>query len=174
MWDLDANRGSTHKHINTSGPIKYHAIQYLSAISLASLRLHAAKISKTACISNKWSKMTFCDDYSYATLMYTSECTQTCTFENHANLLAYLTNWLLFTPENGSQGAIKCQGVAFLGFAQVFSALIVRKNCKNGLLLKHSYVYCRLLINYVCGAHRQSTYAQFSPLYPSLYPYVTW
>ena len=40
----------------------------------------------------------------------------------------------------------------FLAFAQVFSALIVRKkNCQNGLLLKNSYVYCRLSINYVCG-----------------------
>ena len=54
-----------------------------------------------------------------------SERTQTCTFENHANLLTYLANRLLFTLENGFQGAIKCQSGPFLGFAQVFSALIV-------------------------------------------------
>ena len=48
--------------------------------------------------------------------------TQTCTFENHANPLAYRANWQLFTPENGSR-----------------------------LVLKHNYVYSRLLINYVRG-----------------------
>ena len=53
-------------------------------------------------------------------------------------------------PENGFQGAIKCQDGPFLGFAQVFSAFIVRKNCQNGLL-KNSYVYCRLSINHVRG-----------------------
>ena len=71
------------------------------------------------------------------------ECTQTCTFENHANLLAYLTNWLLCTLENGFQGIIKCQGGLFLSFAQAFSALIWI-NCQNGVPLKHSFVYCRL------------------------------
>ena len=29
----------------------------------------------------------------------------------------------------------------FLAFAQAFSALVVRKNCQNGLLLENSYVY---------------------------------
>ena len=29
--------------------------------------------------------------------------------------------------------------------------LIIRKNCQNGLLLKNSYVYCQLSINYVRG-----------------------
>ena len=33
----------------------------------------------------------------------------------------------LFRPENGFQGAMKRQGGPFLGFAQVFSAIIVRK-----------------------------------------------
>ena len=65
-----------------------------------------------------------------------SECTQACTFENHANLLTYLANWPLFTPENGFQGAIKHQGGPFLGgpflgFAQVFSAVIVKKKTKT-------------------------------------------
>ena len=66
-----------------------------------------------------------------------SERTQTHTFENHANLLAYLANWPLFTLENGFQGTIKCQGGPFLGFAHFFSELI-----ETGLLLKHSYVTC--------------------------------
>ena len=38
----------------------------------------------------------------------------------------------VFTPENGSQGAIKRGGGPFLGFAKVFSALIVRKTSKTG------------------------------------------
>ena len=46
-----------------------------------------------------------------------SECTQTRVFENHANLLAYLVNWPLFTPENGFQGAVECQGFALLKFS---------------------------------------------------------
>ena len=53
--------------------------------------------------------------------------TQTRTFKNYANLLDYLANWPLYTPENGFQGTIKHQGGPFLGFAQVFFALIVRK-----------------------------------------------
>ena len=32
------------------------------------------------------------------------KCTQTHTLENHANLLAYLADWLLHIPENGFQG----------------------------------------------------------------------
>ena len=100
------------------------------------------------------------------------ERTQTHTFENHANLLTYLAKWPLYFPENGFQGTIKCQGSPFLVFAQVFSALIVRKNCQNGLLLKKKL--CVLSIDQLhAWAHRRSTYAQLSPLYPSLYPYVT-
>ena len=38
------------------------------------------------------------------------ESKQTRTFENHTTLLSYLANWLLYTPENGFQGAIKRQG----------------------------------------------------------------
>ena len=48
-----------------------------------------------------------------------SERTQTGTFENHVNLIAYLANWPLFIPENGFQGS------PFLGFAEVFSALLL-------------------------------------------------
>ena len=69
---------------------------------------------------------------------------QTRTFENHANLLAYLTNWPLYTPENGFRDVIKRQGGPFLSFAQAFSALIVRINCQNGVPVKHGFVYCRL------------------------------
>ena len=47
-------------------------------------------------------------------------------------------------PENGFQGIIKRQGSPFLSLAQDFSALIVQINCQNGVLLKHSFVYCRL------------------------------
>ena len=76
------------------------------------------------------------------------EHTQTRTFENHANLFA-LGKQTTVHPENGFPGAtyIKHQGSPFLGFAQVLSAL---KNCQNGLLLKHSCVYCRLC-NHVRG-----------------------
>ena len=58
---------------------------------------------------------------------------QTRTFENHANLLAYLTNWPLYTPENGFRDVIKRQGGPFLSFAQAFSARIVQINCQNGV-----------------------------------------
>ena len=77
--------------------------------------------------------------------------------------------------ENGSHGAIKRQGGPFLGFAEVFSALIARKKLPKRTPTKtHSYVYCRL-INYVhAWAHRRSSYAQLSHLYPSLYPYITY
>ena len=52
-------------------------------------------------------------------------------------------------------------------------SLLFEKNCQNGLLLKNSYVYCQLSVNYVRGHVARSAYAQLSPLYPSLYPYVT-
>ena len=53
-------------------------------------------------------------------------------------LLAYLANWPLYIDpgEYGFQGALKCQGGPFLGYAQVFSVFIVWKNCQNGLLLR--------------------------------------
>ena len=38
------------------------------------------------------------------------ESTQAHILEHHTNLLAYLADWLLYTPENGYQGAIKRQG----------------------------------------------------------------
>ena len=47
-------------------------------------------------------------------------------FENYANLLA--SNWLLYTLENSFQSATKHQGGPFLGFAQVFSAIIAHVN----------------------------------------------
>ena len=58
-----------------------------------------------------------------------TERTQTRTFENHTNLLAYLANWPLFTLENGT---IKCQCSPFLGFAQVSLHLVFEKTAKTG------------------------------------------
>ena len=53
----------------------------------------------------------------------------TSTSENHANLLAYIVNWLLYSLENGFFEAlltIECQGGPFLGYAQAFSMLMVK------------------------------------------------
>ena len=58
--------------------------------------------------------------------------TQTCIFKNHANLLSYLANWLLYILENGIQGNIKHQGGPFPRYAQVFSVLIVQKTARMG------------------------------------------
>ena len=58
----------------------------------------------------------------------------------------------------------------FLAFAQVFSVLIVRQ---NGLLLKNSLRVLSIIDQLRAWAHRRSAYAQLSPLYPSVYPYVT-
>ena len=64
---------------------------------------------------------------------------------NHANLLEYLTNWPLYTSENGFWATIKCQDLV-----QAFSAHTVQKTCQNWLLLKHGCIYCRLC-NYMRG-----------------------
>ena len=48
----------------------------------------------------------------------------TSTSENHANLLAYVENWLLYTLENGFFDALLTTG-PFLGYAQAFSVPIV-------------------------------------------------
>ena len=83
-----------------------------------------------------------------------SERTQTRTFENHANLLTWQTD--RSSPRRMAFKALHVlNGKAALsysiGFAHVFFALILRKYCQNGLLLIHSYVHCRLSINYACG-----------------------
>ena len=100
------------------------------------------------------------------------ERTQTRTFETHANLLAYLTNWSLYTPKNGFRGVIKRQGGPFLSYAQAFSVLIVRINCQNGVPM-HGPTEARLRLLSITQlracAHRRSAYAQLCPL-PSLYP----
>lgn len=54
----------------------------------------------------------------------------TSTSENHANLLAYVVNWLLYTLENGFFEALLTIG-PFLGYAQAFSVLIVKKKREN-------------------------------------------
>ena len=71
-------------------------------------------------------------------------------------IVAYLTTWSLCFPVNGFQRLSNTKADPFLGFAQAFSVLIVWK----GLLLKHSYLYCRLN-NYVCG--QPSAYPQLNP-----------
>ena len=88
---------------------------------------------------------------------------KTCTFKNHANLLAYLANWQLYTLESSFPDTITHQGTHFLGFVQIFSALIVKKNCQNGLLLKCSCVCCWLL-NYMHG-HIDDPPCSISTLY---------
>ena len=95
-----------------------------------------------------------------------SERTQACTFENHANLLTYMANWPLFTPENGFQGAIKHQGGPFLGFAQVFSAVIVQKKQKQPEWVPtKTQLRVLSIIDQLCEwAYRRSAYAQLSPL----------
>ena len=73
-------------------------------------------------------------------------------------IVAYLTTWSLCFPVKGFQRFSNTKADPFLGFAQAFSVLIVWK----GLLLKHSYLYCRLN-NYVYG--QPSAYPQLNPLY---------
>ena len=101
-----------------------------------------------------------------------SEHTQTRTFKNHANLLAYLANWPLFSLENGFQGAIKRQGSPFLGFAQVSLHLLFEKLPERAPNKTQLRVLSMIdqLHEWACP---RSTYAQLSPLYPSLHPNVT-
>ena len=60
-----------------------------------------------------------------------------------------------------------------VGFAQVFSVLIVRKNKLPEWAPTKTWL-CVLSIDSQlrAWAHRWSAYAQLSPLYPSLYPYM--
>ena len=75
---------------------------------------------------------------------------------NHANLLEYLTNWPLYTSENGFWATIKCQDLV-----QAFSAHTVQKTCQIWLLLKRGCIYCRLC-NYVRGHITIYLYSTFS------------
>ena len=56
---------------------------------------------------------TMCYTLPGSTASY-GERTQTYTFKNHANLLAYPTNRPLHTPKNDFRGIIKCQDGPFL------------------------------------------------------------
>ena len=93
---------------------------------------------------------------------------QTCTFENHTNLLPYLANWLLYTLENGFLGFIERQGGPFLGFAQALSASIVRMNLPEQAPT-HGNVYC-WLHNYVHGCTSTMCLCSIKPSLPFLYP----
>ena len=61
----------------------------------------------------------------------------TSTSENHANLLACIANWLLYTLENGFFEALLTIG-PFLSYAQAFSVLIVNKKEKMPEWENHS------------------------------------
>ena len=77
------------------------------------------------------------------------------------------------TPRRmGFKALLNAKAAPFLVFGQVFSAIIVQRNCQNGLLLKYGYMYRPLSINTQLRAwsQRRSTYAQLNPLYPSLNP----
>ena len=95
---------------------------------------------------------------------------QTRTFENHAILLAYLANWPLYTPENGFQGAIKRQDGLFLAS---FLCAYCSKKLPERAPTKKQLRVLSIVDQLRAWAHRRSAYAQLSPLYPSLYPYVT-
>ena len=60
----------------------------------------------------------------------------------------------------------------FPSLCSSFLCAYCSKNCQNGFLLKNSYVLS-IIDQLRAWAHRLSAYAQLSPLYPSLYPYVT-
>ena len=102
-----------------------------------------------------------------------SEHAQTRAFENHTNLLTYLANWLLFTSENHFQGVIKCQGSPFLGFTHVFFCSYCSKKLPEQAPTKTQLRVLSIIDQLREWAHRRTTYAQLSPVYPSLYPYVT-
>ena len=68
--------------------------------------------------------------------------------------LTYSLTWQTdrFTPRRMAFKALLNAKAALSWALLKFSLpLIIRKNCQNGLLLKTSYVYCRLSINYVRG-----------------------
>ena len=68
--------------------------------------------------------------------------------------LTYLLTWQTdrFTPRRMVFKALLNAKAALSWALLKFSLpLIIRKNCQSGLLLKNSYVYCRLSINYARG-----------------------
>ena len=92
------------------------------------------------------------------------ERTQTCTIENHTNFFT-LANWPLYTQKNGFDGATKCKGGPFLDFAQVTSAVIVLENIMPELARTKTWLHVLIDMQLRAWAHRQSAYAQLSPLY---------
>ena len=100
-----------------------------------------------------------------------------CTIENHANLLMYVTRQTDHCISQRMALTIKHQGGP--PFPRLCSSLLCHYRlmikCQNGLLLKRSCMYCRLLINtQICTCvHWFSTHAQLSPLYMYLLSTVT-
>ena len=64
--------------------------------------------------------------------------TQTRTFENHANLLPYPSNWPLYSWRKHQDGLFPCMH------------LLLEKYARAGSISKHGYMYCRLY-NYMHG-----------------------
>ena len=90
--------------------------------------------------------------------------------------LTYSLTWQTdrFTPRRMAFKALLNAKAALSWALFKFSLpLIIRKNCQNGLLLKKQLRVLSIIDQLRAWAHRRSAYAQLSPLYPSLYPYVT-
>ena len=69
---------------------------------------------------------------------------------------------------------LNAKAAPFPRLCSSFLCAYCSKNCQNGLLLKNRAVRVLSIIDQLrAWAHRRSAYAQLSPLYPSLYPYVT-
>ena len=91
------------------------------------------------------------------------ERTQTHTFENHANLLAYLANWPLYTSLLNAKAALSYALLKF-SLRLLFEKLPERAPTKTQLRVLSIIDQLR------AWAYRRSAYAQWSPLYPSLVP----
>ena len=117
-------------------------------------KLLYTKISRTTVLVQSWQLLYGWQNgvrQHYVTLPGSTasygERTPTCTFENHSNLRANLTNWLLTGTVHSGEWLLKHYKAPRQPFSKLcskFSALIVWINCQNRVPLKHGFVYYRL------------------------------
>ena len=100
---------------------------------------------------------------------------QTCTFENHGNLFAYLTNWPLMGAVHSREWLSKCYKTPRRPFSKLCSNLLCAY-CLNKLP-ERGPTKARLCVLSIMSlwawARQRSAYAQLSPLYLLSTLYVT-
>ena len=136
-----------------------------------SLTLYGQNTVAIALWLTEWDKTALC----CITRQYGSygERTQTHTFENHAN---YSLTWQAnrcTSRRMAFKALLNVKARPFPSLCSSFLCAYCSKKLPERAPTKKQLCVLSIIDQLRAWAHRRSAYAQLSPLYPSLYPYVT-